>query len=114
MENGSDHKLNLPSNKTGTLTQRKRGRNPINVTINRIQNKKFPIRQHLNRIRFNSKLASIKHSLHTVPTLELHHRLPTNRCNNTPIKHKPTDSKSKKENAIYTVQIHTRFGGCFE
>jgi len=75
-----------------TLTQRKRGGNPINVTINRIQNKKVPIRQHLNRIRFNSKLASIKHSLHTVPTLELHHRLHTKRCNNTPITHNPKNS----------------------
>ena len=105
------------------LTQRQRGRDPIEVAISRIQNQKLPTWQNLHRVRLNTKLASIKHRLHIEPTLKLHHRTARNRC--TQKFHKsPTfqittqqtlkNSEENNNKMWVASEIQTCFGSCFE
>lgn len=99
------------------LTKRKRGGDPIKITIGRVQNQKLPTGQNFNRVGLNSKFAPIKHSLHSIATLELHQRTASNRY----IKFSPytqthqiKTKKRNEKNNTDSPEIYTCFGRGFE
>jgi hypothetical protein len=76
------------------LTERQGRRHPVNVTVNRVQNQKLSTGQHLHGVRLNPELASIKHCLHGIPALKLHHWTTRDHCQRK--FHEPKTSRKKK------------------